>query len=280
MTAPAWLTALHAEHEVEYYGVNGNFVCCQCGEWDQEEDGGTYYAHVAAVVWAEIEKRLRDARPAIDEAIELSSAPTALHCFPQADAAIDAALTYLGADDRGAISSASCPNGKRRPTMSDTDRLAQIEARLAAATPGPWEWDRARHGDDILTVVVAPDFPTGDERVQSVTMDALPADAVLIANAPADLRYLLDRVREAEEALSSANAHIDLTQGERNEWQDRAEQAEAALARVRALFAGGPDTVCRTTWRDEPPYACGSEVACVEVPLADLRAALGQEADS
>ena len=37
------------------------------------------------------------------------------------------------------------------------------------------------------------------------------------------------------------------------------------LTPFEALFAGGPDTACRTTWPEG--------VECVEVPMADLRAA-------
>jgi hypothetical protein len=47
--------------------------------------------------------------------------------------------------------------------------------------------------------------------------------------------------------------------------QELAELRER-LARVEALFAGGPDTACRTTWP--------GGVECVEVPMAELRAAL------
>lgn len=39
------------------------------------------------------------------------------------------------------------------------------------------------------------------------------------------------------------------------------------LAAVEALFAGGPDTSCRTVWQDG--------IECVSVPLGELRDALG-----
>lgn len=48
------------------------------------------------------------------------------------------------------------------------------------------------------------------------------------------------------------------------------------VERVETLFSGGPDTSCRTTWRNEHwSYA----IECVEVPVAALRAALGTEGD-
>jgi len=45
---------------------------------------------------------------------------------------------------------------------------------------------------------------------------------------------------------------------------------------VRALFAGGPDTPCRTTWRPEysMPDCSAASTECVEVPLDELRAVL------
>jgi hypothetical protein len=57
----------------------------------------------------------------------------------------------------------------------------------------------------------------------------------------------------------------------------RIHDAEAKLARVEALFSGGPDGPCRTTWRYDFAAHCegydGRE-ECVEVPVAELRAAL------
>jgi len=45
----------------------------------------------------------------------------------------------------------------------------------------------------------------------------------------------------------------------------------------RDLFAGGPDTACRTRHRPDGPY--GSTVECVEVPLDDLRQAFTDAGD-
>lgn len=48
-----------------------------------------------------------------------------------------------------------------------------------------------------------------------------------------------------------------------------------ALEPFRQLFNGGPDTACRTTWRDEglPARYGVPRTECVEVPLDELRAA-------
>ena len=57
----------------------------------------------------------------------------------------------------------------------------------------------------------------------------------------------------------------------------QARAGEGALReRVEALFAGGPDTSCRTTWRRSDPTGYGDSIECVEVPMDDLRAALAE----
>jgi len=48
-----------------------------------------------------------------------------------------------------------------------------------------------------------------------------------------------------------------------------AAERKRARAPFLALFSGGPDTVCRTTWR----ASFAEHVECVEVPMADLREA-------
>lgn len=52
---------------------------------------------------------------------------------------------------------------------------------------------------------------------------------------------------------------------------DELAQLTATTQAIARLFAGGPDTVRRTTWREG--------VECVEVPIADLRAAFLTVAD-
>lgn len=57
---------------------------------------------------------------------------------------------------------------------------------------------------------------------------------------------------------------------------NEAVQLRARLKRIQELFSGGPDTACRTTWRDEPLLAGATiRVECVEVPMEDLLEALG-----
>lgn len=60
----------------------------------------------------------------------------------------------------------------------------------------------------------------------------------------------------------------------------RAEGHAAALEPFEALFAGDPDTPCRTTWRREPGHSLAGSavplVECVEVPIDELREAFDE----
>ena len=86
--------------------------------------------------------------------------------------------------------------------MTTTDRLTEIEARLAAATPGPWE---ARDGLYDGKYVVGPreagDIAKGPIQLFSPTFwtKRSARNAELIAAAPADLAALVAVVREVEE---------------------------------------------------------------------------------
>ena len=79
-------------------------------------------------------------------------------------------------------------------------RLNEIQARLSAATPGPWEhghhWDSSEW---IKGGIGGRKFrPASD-----TTYEWLPtsADAEFIANAPADVAFLLAELRKARESL-------------------------------------------------------------------------------
>ena len=83
--------------------------------------------------------------------------------------------------------------------MSD-DRIAEIRARLDAATSGPWVEDNG----DVMT--------TGNTHHGPI-MVALDCDnegdAPFIANAPADIAWLLDEVDAARERIALLRAEVD-----------------------------------------------------------------------
>lgn len=93
---------------------------------------------------------------------------------------------------------------------ADHTRLREIEARLEAATPGPWRWELC--GDDVCDCAALSGEHYGDVLFLSAGYgdDRIPAkpEYTLIENAPADLRYLLERVRAQSERIEALEAAV------------------------------------------------------------------------
>ena len=87
-----------------------------------------------------------------------------------------------------------------------TDRLDEIQARLDAATPGPW----VAMNSGVIAIVTASEH-------QLITRGSLPPDADFIAHAPDDLAWLLERVARLEATVHNWEVwadHLDLTRWE------------------------------------------------------------------
>ncbi|PWJ22795.1 hypothetical protein ATK17_3964 [Branchiibius hedensis] len=130
--------------------------------------------------------------------------------------------------------------------MSDELDLDAVKARLAAATPGPWEWigdsfDDAEpfvcthmtrwdeHGPDL---VVAADHGKTVLRAEGADWSAMSgkhADGDLIANAPTDIAALVAEVERLRAIGPNSWTHAVVAH------MDRADKAEAAIGRVREL---------------------------------------------
>lgn len=82
-------------------------------------------------------------------------------------------------------------------------RLGEIEARLTAATPGPWETMKSGLlGTRVVAVDGEWDAIVPDEFVTLVTPSLRkPADAEFIAHSPSDVAYLLAELRKRDDAL-------------------------------------------------------------------------------
>jgi hypothetical protein len=86
------------------------------------------------------------------------------------------------------------------------DRLAEIRARLEAATPGPWEWDYNTLGSDIAEVA-EPSLTCGRYCIGgSVRIDIKADDAQFIAHAPEDIAWLLEQLADAWDEGAEAYA--------------------------------------------------------------------------
>lgn len=76
-------------------------------------------------------------------------------------------------------------------------RIEEIEARLDAATPGPWEAGHHWDSEWVSNGTGGRKFrPTADT---SYNWLPTPADAIFIANAPDDIAFLLAELRPATE---------------------------------------------------------------------------------
>ena len=85
------------------------------------------------------------------------------------------------------------------------NKLREIRERLAKATPGPWKVWRPEDDDERYIIPTRDDekgfIAEADLRRKEVDWNAL-----LIAHAPTDLAYLLDRVEQLERVVKAARA--------------------------------------------------------------------------
>jgi ferredoxin len=103
------------------------------------------------------------------------------------------------------------------------DRRAEIEARLAAATPGEWVTDfhRKRVGVGCKKVIVTTPCNAGYyEKPQPIIANCLYDDsddaenADFIANAPADLRWCLDAIAALTAERDELRAQVEAARGD------------------------------------------------------------------
>lgn len=85
-----------------------------------------------------------------------------------------------------------------------TDRLTEIRARWAAATPGPWEWT-----PDMYQLYATEDAPCDEYDADIISADrgqmlVAQPNADFIAAAPEDIDYLLGEVERLEKIGTAA----------------------------------------------------------------------------
>lgn len=93
----------------------------------------------------------------------------------------------------------------------DADRIAQIRARLGAATPGEWHLETIGQADFIgewLTYDKTFLYFGPDHRVE---WRGPPADADLICHAPADIRFLLAALDATQAELAARTSELAQT---------------------------------------------------------------------
>lgn len=111
--------------------------------------------------------------------------------------------------------------------MSEMERIDQIRARLDTVSQ-PWvmEWDgqtlyvNDADGDEIVAQTFA--IATWEPEYSGQKAECDTASAALIANAPADIAYLLARIADLEAAQARDAATIATLTGERDRYQQMA----------------------------------------------------------
>jgi hypothetical protein len=120
------------------------------------------------------------------------------------------------------------------------EQIDAIRARLDAATPGPWEARQWYGNDDGGWAAIGPHHESrdwNDDEPESDLHELAKRDAALIANAPADLRALLDEVerltKREDELVKQVVAQIGFI-GRQAEWREDAFKRGAEAMRESA----------------------------------------------
>lgn len=101
-----------------------------------------------------------------------------------------------------------------------TDRLAEIEKREKAATPGPWQerfWVGPIEGPDGKKAYITGHGPLHEYR-EAGNLEAI-HDSEFIAHARTDVPWLIAQVREANERADRMQGHFDFACGELDRWR-------------------------------------------------------------
>ena len=182
------------------------------------------------------------------------------------------------------------------------NEIQEIEARLAAATPGPW----SRSGHDVGQVVYGPGGQP--DLIGPISTNSDIEDAEFIAHAPVDIRALIDEVKRLEAWKREAVTVMDGLQGlgealrlplgeqvtgrtalekvkelikSRDAWashmmeiavtRQKLEAVEALLDEVKAVrdaVARHPDVMECSEYSDDEPVSCGWKRAYEDVVWA------------
>lgn len=91
-------------------------------------------------------------------------------------------------------------------------RLEEIKARLAERTLGEWKWDGPRCYK--IVIVGEEDWNTVLRASRDCEIAITDEDAALIANAPADMEWLIHKLDIADKKIAMLNHHLRQLEGE------------------------------------------------------------------
>ena len=147
------------------------------------------------------------------------------------------------------------------------NEIQEIEARLAAATPGPWDVEtipetgesrvfvRSNTGDPMLDVSVAPHGVRAE-------------DAEFIAYAPEDIRALIAEVGRLTVEHLEMRIERDNLRERRDYYRKALIKADGEIEAAKAAVQRHPDVMECSEYSDDEPVSCGWKRAYEDVVWA------------
>lgn len=114
-------------------------------------------------------------------------------------------------------------------------KLDEMRARLAAATPWPWDCDGFADGD-VVNLSIYEGTNQGRVIAADITTHG---DADLLRYAPTDMGKLISAI---EAGLAACNAVIDNTDGHKPPGPPHPTQQQATAVRIRAALTAALET--------------------------------------
>ena len=147
------------------------------------------------------------------------------------------------------------------------NKIQEIEARLAAATPGPWDVEtipetgesrvvvRSNTGDPMLDVSVAPHGVRAE-------------DAEFIAYAPDDIRALIAEVGRLTVEHLEMRIERDNLRERRDYYRKAVMKADGEIEAAKAAVQRHPDVLECSEYGEDEPISCGWKAAYRDVVWA------------
>ena len=145
--------------------------------------------------------------------------------------------------------------------------IQEIEARLEAATPGPWDFDTIPETGESRVVVRS---NTGDPMldVSVATHGVRAEDAKFIAHAPEDIRALIEEVGRLTVEHLEMRIERDNLRERRDYYRKAVMKADGEIEAAKAAVQRHPDVLECSEYGEDEPISCGWKAAYRDVVWA------------
>ena len=147
------------------------------------------------------------------------------------------------------------------------NEIQEIEARLAAATPGQWDVDTIPETGESCVVVRS---NTGDPMldVSVATHGVRAEDAEFIAHAPEDIRALIEEVGRLTVEHLEMRIERDNLRERRDYYRKAVMKADCEIEAAKAAVQRHPDVLECSEYGEDEPISCGWKAAYRDVVWA------------